>query len=694
MKKIFFALLSFSIQFVSAQPTQAEIDKMMKQAQDAMKKYGNDSTVNKAMKVAKDKQKEVTDAMKNQQGNNNALPVNKNDTAEFSLPSKNNKLLNALPIRTFNRNELISYLHNLYSKLTEYLRTTYKTDINNFALTAIKQSGTPIGLWMKGKVNESVLVTLKAAELQPDNNLKLNNTGGILTSCGLGFYGIPILEYALEKQPDNNMILNNLGQAYLDLGDDKKAEQYLLKCIKTYKYYPDANLALAYIHNSRGNKSAAINYVENALRGAWSSKSENLLEKLKPDVNMMDYVRQRYKQPEFFNFFKYDLLPQCMNVKDIAVLKPQYDAYHNMTYQLRVKYGDLYSEATESYVVSMPKHSESVRGKTDIYRPFGFLGVWVVKALDKEYEEKFRLLEIFKVNYYRERAALNKKFDSESDKIKRDDKIDISEECRQLNALKNAYLPLYAEKTQVLQQKMLAYYKNSLNDYSYWYYISSINDDDFHCKFYMLVIKFLYCMEEINTTRFREDNSGLFYPCEIYNPVRTKALAKELEIEQPDCYLTPKIEINLGAFKLETSCETYKLEAGEGLVGKIEYTRSSGDITLALGVGASVPKVFFKSPGIEAGLEADAKSQGYLTFNRFGKVTDGGILWEAELKAVIGIGNVKESIGLEEGLTAGFGTGVQMKENSQLKQAIDKTFPVQPDDNQQNKNVPLYKKPL
>ena len=272
------------MQFVSAQPTQAEIDKMMKQAQDAMKKYGNDSTVNKAMKVAKDKQKEVTDAMKNQQGNNNALPVNKNDTAEFSLPSKNNKLLNALPIRTFNRNELISYLHNLNSKLTEYLRTTYKTDINNFALTAIKQSGTPIGLWMKGKVNESVLVTLKAAELQPDNNLKLNNTGGILTSCGLGFYGIPILEYALEKQPDNNMILNNLGQAYLDLGDDKKAEQYLLKCIKSYKYYPDANLALAYIYNSRGNKSAAINYVENALRGAWSSKSENLLEKLKPDV--------------------------------------------------------------------------------------------------------------------------------------------------------------------------------------------------------------------------------------------------------------------------------------------------------------------------------------------------------------------------------------------------------------------------
>jgi hypothetical protein len=127
-------------------------------------------------------------------------------------------------------------------------------------------------------------------------------------------------------------------------------------------------------------------------------------------------------------------------------------------------------------------------------------------------------------------------------------------------------------------------------------------------------------------------------------------------------------------------------------VGKIEYSRGSGDITLAFGVGASAPRVLFKSPGIEAGLEAEAKSQLYITFDRTGNPTDMGILWEAELKAVIEMGSVKESIGLEEGLTAGFGSGVQMKENSQLKQAIDKTFPVQPDDKQQNKNVPLYRK--
>jgi len=45
------------------------------------------------------------------------------------------------------------------------------------------------------------------------------------------------------------------------------------------------------------------------------------------------------------------------------------------------------------------------------------------------------------------------------------------------------------------------------------------------------------------------------------------------------------------------SCESYKLEAGEGLVGKVEYNRSSGDFTLAFGVGAAVPRVLYKTPG-------------------------------------------------------------------------------------------------
>jgi tetratricopeptide (TPR) repeat protein len=699
MKRLFITLLTLasSLQFVMAQPTKAEMDKMMKQAQEMMKKYGNDSTVKKAMKDAQDKQKQVSDAMKNNQnGTIAASSVNKTDSAVFSLPSRNSKLLNSLPIRTFNRAELVSYLHNLNSKLTEYLRTSYGTDITDISIKALEQSGSPIGLWMKGSVNESVLVALKGAELHPDNNLLLNNTGGILTSCGLGFYGIPVLEYVLEKQPDNNMILNNLGQAYFDLGDDKKAEQYLLKCINSYKFYPDANLALAYIYNSRGQKSTAISYAENSLRGAWSSKADNFLSKLKPDLKMMDYVRHRYKQPEYFDIRKYPMIEQCTSIATIATLEPQYVAFRSMIDKVAEKYTRLLNPAVLSAANSVPEKLMTVnQTKRNPFRPFGTFGNVVLQAMKDEYSEKFRHLDSFRLNYYKEREKLNQSYETEYQKIEsKYAKMvygDDPARCKEINALSNAYLPQYAEQTELLQKKMLAYYKDYLNDIAYWSYIASVNDDQFHVSFYTLVLEFLARLKEINTTRFMESKYGnhRFYPCEYEASGSIKA--DTLEIELPDCYLTPKIEADLGAFKLEISCEAYKLEAGEGLVGKIEYARSSGDVTLAFGVGASVPRVLFKAPGLEGGIEAEAKSQLYITFDKMGTPTDLGVLWEAELKAVIEGGGIKGSAGLEEGLTAGFGSGVQMKENSQLKQAIDKTYPVQPDDKQINKKVPLYK---
>ncbi|HSU29539.1 MAG TPA: hypothetical protein VLJ68_14225, partial [Chitinophagaceae bacterium] len=332
-------------------------------------------------------------------------------------------------------------------------------------------------------------------------------------------------------------------------------------------------------------------------------------------------------------------------------------------------------------------------------RPFGEFGINVLTALKKEYSDKWKHLDSFRLNYYRERTIMSDHYEAEYQKIMaRYDKMeyggDQEAKCREVNALSNAYLPQFAEQTELLQKKLLDYYKNYFNDIAYWTYVGSVNDDGFRADFYHLVIQMLAGLNEINTTRFMESRAAThrFYPCK-FEP-SGKSEAKELEIAEPDCYLTPKIEVKLGVFKLEVSCEAYKVEVGEGLVGKVEYNRTSGDVTLGFGVGAAVPNILFHSPGIEAGLEAEVKSQIYITFDKTGKPTDLGVLWEAELKAIIEMGNLKESIGLEEGLTAGFGSGVAMKENSQLKQAIDKTFPVQPDDKQINKNVRLYPKEI
>ena len=228
----------------------------------------------------------------------------------------------------------------------------------------------------------------------------------------------PFVIFSGKKKPRKKKIINNLGQAYLDLGDDKKAEQYFLKCVSSYKYYPDANLALAYIYNSRGNKSAAINYVENSLRGAWSSKADNLLSILKPDAKMMDYVRHRYKQPEFFNFDKYPMLPQCKNIDDISGLEPQYVAYKMMIDQLAEKYSQKYRDARQASDKSVPeKIAAAAKVNRSPHRPFGAFGIVVLAALKKEYKDRYQFLDSFLQHYSRERNALNDKYEEEYQKI-------------------------------------------------------------------------------------------------------------------------------------------------------------------------------------------------------------------------------------------------------------------------------------
>ena len=628
------------------------------------------------------------------------------DTAKFLLPSRNNKYLDALPIRTFNKAELVSYLHNLNSKLIELLRKSYGTDIKNIPDNAVIKTGTSIGFWIIGELEKSPLVALKGAEMNPDNVILLNNAGGILTGSGLGVNAIPVLQYVLEKQPGNNMVLNNLGQAYLSLGDDKKAEQYLLQSVKSYNYYPDANLALAYIYNNRGNKSLAIKYAENSLRGAWSEGADNLLHKLKPDAKLMDYVRHRYKQPETFNFLKYPLLPQCRDAKNAPVLRPQYKAYKEMLAVVQKKYYELGRQETELAKKTVAeKIMNANKANKSPYRPFGlFATVVAIDLWVNEYSDKFIRFAEYKKNYLAqkekltagclaEQKAITAKYKTQKDDVAERDgegsngsEYDalIAKICAEKEVVRNRYLNLIADIIEAYQQKAINLYKNYFNDMAFWYYVGSIDDHQYKSAFYSLVSQFLLVLADINTTH-------TYTPCGE-NENDDKGKAKEVEIEEEDCFIPGKVELPLGALKLELSCESYKLEAGEGLVGKLEYDRSSGDFTLAFGVGASVPRVFYKTPGLEVGLVGEAKSQLYITFDKRGTPTDLGILWETELKLEANMSEVKYSVGVEEGLTAGFGTGVQMRDGGYLKAYIDDLFPVQPDANQMNKNVPLYKK--
>ena len=125
MKKIIVLIaVLFSGQFCLAQPTQAEIDKMMKQAQDMIKKYGNDTTVNKITKGLQNQQKQVNDAMKNQNntatnGSLYADPGDYGNVDNWKFPVKNVAILSSLPKKILTRVELIYFLNEVYTRLAK-----------------------------------------------------------------------------------------------------------------------------------------------------------------------------------------------------------------------------------------------------------------------------------------------------------------------------------------------------------------------------------------------------------------------------------------------------------------------------------------------------------------------------------------------------------------------------------------------
>lgn len=688
MKKISVLLCIYLFSFLPVfSQTQAEIDKMLKEAKveiDKLKKDPKTAEMAKNMLNIDSVKKIMAKDDKQAALKNSKSGIDKtikNDTTQFVLPSRNEKYLNALPIRTFTREELVSYLHNLKSKLTEILRNSYSTDINKIPVKIVCLTGSSIALWMNGESRESVLLALKGAEMLPDNGTLLNNVGGILTAAGLGVNAIPVLQYALEKQPENNMILNNLGQAYFSLGDYKKAEGYLIECIKTAQYFPDANLALAYINEGRGNKATAITYAENSLRGAYHPDAHFLLLKLNPKAKLMDYIRHRYKQPEYFNYHKYPLLAQCMTVEEAPFLKPQYDGLYEMLSAHTEKYRLLEAKESELAEKTQPeKMMKAIKANRNPYRPFGVFANAVLAALAEENTDKFIRFDKYKTNYNEQIKKLRDNYDAE---------INIIHErggpCKERNEVGNKYLPQFASLRVDYQLKAIQLYSDFLNDWSYWSYIASVEDHGYKSVFYHLVGTMLSVLRDVNTTE-------LILPCLFEE--QPSRMADSLVIEAPPCFLNPTVVLPYGLVNLEISCEGYKLEAGEGFVGKFEYNSFSGDMTIAFGVGASTPILEFgnKKLGIGVKAEAEAKSQFFITIDKSGHPTDMGVLWEAEIKGVAELGEVKGEVGYGEGVTVGFGSGVQMKDKGPIKMLIDKTYYVQPDDKQINKKVPLYKK--
>jgi tetratricopeptide (TPR) repeat protein len=602
-----------------------------------------------------------------------------------ALPERSEKKLSLASRRLETKEELVRYLDELDKKLSEGLGTTVTeydaANTNNMA---------SYGYWLMDKPRQSLLLAVKAARQQPDNDCMLNNLGANLSVCGIDYMAVPLYIVCLKKEPANSTITNNLGQSYLAMGDLQHAETYLKQAIAATPYHHHANNSLGLIYEKQGRKNEAISCYENSLRSSFTLNGYNGLKRLKREsaLKLMDYIRHRYRQPDYLNFDKYSPPAQCMNADETEVRQKEHSAYTKMLNDLGTKFQKL----RDQQYAAVDKELKAVltrgqQGKA-VIRPFQPFAKAVLVSLRHDFEDNLIHLEKELAEMEKQKAGLKMEYDTvmkmtlatfeeRLDKLGEGNADPTLDEdiCNAKNAVVNHYLPLFADNNELRFNKIFHVYRDYLNDYLYWVRLASWGIEEYRLNYYDLVLSMVHMLREVRLTTLHE----------YCGSEEKEAKNKELEIREPDCPLPIGVEIPLIVGKIGLDCESWGLELGEVIVLNIDH-KFGGETTIAIGPGETfyaTPKITPKDNPLSPGVYAVAKGQVFFTFEG-STIVDGGFLWEAEVD-VKGLGKPVE---FKQNFTWAVNKGFTAE--GQLTKVADKIFEIPPE-TQVNKNVKIFK---
>ncbi|MEO5564979.1 MAG: tetratricopeptide repeat protein [Chitinophagaceae bacterium] len=648
-------LFSFISQAIWAQPSQAEINKMIKQANDAMKEYGSDSTVNKAIKDAQNKQGAGNS------GSTGSLytsdPGSYGNVDNWKFPPKNTALLSSLPKKILTRQELVSFLNDTYLQVSKKNPAEINSSVQSI-LKKYNNDGNSMGDaaitgWYTDYRQESLLLIIKAAIANPDNGVLLNNCAAVLNMSGIEQKAIPILKHVLQSYPDNSMLLNNLGQAYAGLGDTDTAMHYLGRCLKIEPENPEACNTAGQIEATKGNKGKAIEYFEKSIKQAYTKTAALKLRKIKKDAKLAPLIRPRVKLPEYFNLFKYDLPAQCTSTDNAALARAEQNAFRNMISKQMQYFGAKYAELAQQEkqkamaIMNANGKGRVLRKDEFIAQPYYELCQIMAGEVLSDYKRDLADLSKRVTKNYTEAMGLLEQEYS----IKRKALQDASAECPSFNALANQYLPKFAELTVDWQEKYKVVFQRYFDELVYWHYLSlnPANENTFKMQYYVFIEQYLAGMGGICNTKIID-------PCEV-TPMNTTKDPNE--IGEPDCPID--IELGFGVGKFELNCEKFSFNAGEGVIFGYEKRFKTKQSTVSLGIGFKLD-LGIKAGGTGVKVGAGLTESLFITFDGDNKFADGGIKMDAKVSAGASVAGVKTNEKVGVGYTFGINSGCNFNE--------------------------------
>ena len=355
-----------------------------------------------------------------------SVPQKPDTNDNRNLPLRNQRKLDLASRKLNTTAEVKAYINELERDLSVGLKGTKVTTYDN----ADKNASAAFGYWMGGKPRESLLCAIQSAKQESELDYILNNTATLLGLCGMEYMGVPLLIVCLKNEPENSTINNNLGQAYLTMGDQNTAENYFKKCIRVSPYHPHANSSLGFMAEKNGNRAAAAEFYKNSIKGSFTISAVNGFLRINPleELKLIEFIRHRYKTPNYINFDSFPIPHQALNTLDLTQRKVEYDNYQEQLRRQTAKFISLIQlqkplakEAQESLL-------KRVKDRKSIMQPFQPLAYYVLASLNNEYSQKLikygyqmRSLnrEYFKLEseYYRELEGVDIEFKERSEAV-------------------------------------------------------------------------------------------------------------------------------------------------------------------------------------------------------------------------------------------------------------------------------------
>lgn len=461
--------------------------------------------------------------------------------------------------------------------------------------------------WVERSPGASLLLAVEAVRARPDSAHALNTLGALLCHAGYQHKGLPLLEYLAQRFPESPIVLNNLGQTWLELGEIKKAEEFLTRCLALAPRHSAAHAAAGLIAQARGQTESANAHFQAAVATDFSPAAAKALDRQDIKHGLPASFTQLIPVAQYFNPHHF-VPPRPPQTGEEAIkVDKELAAFYRLIYDNVARLRAQKTAADAAWNATVKTPDDFVRRIKPINSQMVGMALLAIHDSKKEMGERFEeTVAQYQTDIARLTADRTAKFKGVSD-------------CAAGKAINDAYLAACASTYGEMENKLLPLIRDSTNlQLSYLPLTGAIQS--YRAEFSQTAETYLELVLRLAQLEVIEK-----YTCGT--PAATGAGATAAGEIPPfgDCPFS--VSVNVYVAKLKADCKSvgFDFEAGLSFSAKKEF--ASGETTLTAGLA---------TPDLEFGKYGSAHGSAQFI-----------LVWDR--------GNDLSFVGVQSGASAGYG---------------------------------------